>query len=234
MTDDSERLSRKLGLTFNDPELLENALTHRSANGQNNERLEFLGDGALNFIIASELYRLKPECDEGSLSRLRANLVRGVTLSAIARDLELGHYLNLGTGELKSGGFRRDSILADAVEAVIGAVYLDAGFDACRAFVLRLFAKRLENLPAVEELVDPKTRLQEYLQGRHLAVPDYNTLEVSGKSHAQTFRVECAIPALGQRTEASASSRRKGEQAAARAMLDIVLAMSPKRLDIKG
>ncbi|MDO6461162.1 ribonuclease III [Granulosicoccaceae sp. 1_MG-2023] len=234
MTDDTQRLSRQLGLKFNNPALLVNALTHRSASGTNNERLEFLGDGALNFIIASALYERKPECDEGSLSRLRANLVRGVTLSEIARDLKLGDYLNLGTGELKSGGFRRDSILADAVEAIIGAVYLDAGFAACQAFVLRLFKTRLDNLPEPEELVDPKTRLQEYLQGHQLPLPNYNTLQVSGKSHAQTFLVECAIPALGQRTEATASSRRKGEQAAARAMLDIVLSLSPKPIDSKG
>lgn len=220
MTDEIERLSKHLGLQFSDLSLLRNALTHRSASGNNNERLEFLGDGALNFIIASELFRLKPKCNEGELSRLRANLVRGVTLSEISRELKLGDYLNLGSGELKSGGFQRDSILADALEAIIGAVYLDAGFARCQSFVLGLFQQRLDKLPRVEELVDPKTRLQEYLQGRKLPLPAYDTVSVSGKAHAQTFLVECKVNDLDLSYQAKSSSRRKAEQSAALLMLN--------------
>lgn len=220
MTDEIERLSKHLGLQFSDISLLRNALTHRSASGNNNERLEFLGDGALNFIIASELYRLKPSCNEGELSRLRANLVRGVTLSEISRELKLGDYLSLGSGELKSGGFQRDSILADALEAIIGAVYLDAGFSRCQIFVLELFQQRLEQLPSVEELVDPKTRLQEYLQGRKLPLPVYETVSVSGKAHAQTFLVECTVADLNLSFQAKSTSRRKAEQSVASLMLN--------------
>ncbi len=220
MTDDISRLSQHLALQFNDISLLRNALTHRSASGINNERLEFLGDGALNFIIASELFRLRPECDEGELSRMRANLVRGLTLSEIARELKLGDYLNLGGGELKSGGYQRDSILADALEAIIGAIYLDGGFERCKAFVLKLYHRRLNRLPNVSELVDPKTRLQEYLQGRKLPLPVYSTVKITGKSHAQTFWVECAVEELELLCTASAGSRRKAEQAAALMMLE--------------
>ena len=215
MTDDTYRLAKHLNLQFQDISLLKSALTHRSASGDNNERLEYLGDGALNFIIASRLYELKPEADEGSLSRLRAFLVRGATLSEIARELGLGDYLKLGSGELKSGGFERDSILADAVEAIIGAVYLDAGFDACRHFVLGLYEKRLEDLPDVADLLDPKTRLQEFLQGRKIERPEYNTLSVTGKAHAQQFLVEGVITTLDIRCRAEAGSRRKAEQAVA-------------------
>jgi ribonuclease-3 len=220
LTDDATRLSKHLDLAFHDLTLLDCALTHRSASGRNNERLEYLGDGALNFIIASELYFRKPDADEGTLSRLRAFLVRGATLSEIARELDLGDFLLLGTGELRSGGFERDSILADALEAIIGAVYLDAGFEPCRAFVLRLYEARLASLPSPEELLDPKTRLQEFLQARGMSRPRYETLEVTGKPHAQQFLVACHIEQPAVTCEARATSRRKAEQAAALEVLN--------------
>jgi len=162
LIDPLKTLSKRLKLQFDDKSLLQTALTHRSASANNYERLEFLGDGALNFVIASALFNLKPDCDEGGLSRLRANLVRGVTLGEIAKELKLSDFLILGPGELKSGGFLRESILADVVEAIIGAVYIDKGFAAAEEFILRLYDSRLQNLPDVKELIDPKTRLQEY------------------------------------------------------------------------
>ena len=223
MTQQLEHLSKLLNLQFNDISLLRTALTHRSASADNYERLEFLGDGALNFIIASELYRLKPSYNEGFLSRLRANLVRGKTLSEIARELNLGNFLHLGPGELKSGGFLRDSILSDVVEAIIGAVYLDAGFQPCRLFVLSLFKSRLHNLPDVSKLIDPKTRLQEYLQGQGGALPIYSTLEITGKAHEQTFRVECYVEKFELRCESVSTSRRKAEQGAALVTLEQLL-----------
>ncbi|MCB1757260.1 MAG: ribonuclease III [Gammaproteobacteria bacterium] len=219
MTDDIKRLNKRLNLQFNDLSLLKSALTHRSASAENNERLEFLGDGALNFIIASELFRLLPDASEGDLSRQRANLVRGLTLCEVARDLDLGDYLQLGMGELRSGGFDRDSTLADALEAVIGAIYLDAGFEVCRDFVLKLFESRLQNLPEVFELLDPKTRLQEYMQGRGLLRPTYQTLKSEGKPHEQTFTVECTVGKIDLSCTATGSSRRLAEQAAAVDML---------------
>jgi len=217
-------LIERIGYRFAEPALLEDALTHCSAGACNNERLEFLGDGALNFFIAAELYQRKPHFREGELSRLRASLVRGETLADIARRLELGDFLILGSGELKSGGFRRDSILADALEAIIGAIYLDGGFDACRDCVRRLFDQLLDDLPDAQQLKDPKTRLQEYLQGRGLALPDYQLLATSGKAHEQQFRVECRVTELALSAQATASSRRKAEQSAAAALLDGITA----------
>ncbi len=213
-------LIERLGYRFAEPALLEDALTHRSAGPGNNERLEFLGDGVLNFVIAAELYRRKPGFREGELSRLRASLVRGETLAEIARQLELGDFLVLGSGELKSGGFRRDSILADALEAILGAIYLDGGFEACRDCVRRLFAELLDELPDAQQLKDPKTRLQEYLQGSGLALPEYQLLATSGKAHEQRFRVECRVAELALSAQATAGSRRKAEQSAASALLD--------------
>ena len=201
-------------------QLLEAALTHRSVSGLNNERLEFLGDGLLNFVIAAELYRRRPQCDEGDLSRLRANLVNRASLAQIARDLELGRYLRLGSGEMKSGGQRRDSILADAVEAIVGAIYLDGGFDDSRDCLHHLYRQRLDNLPRVDELKDPKTRLQEYLQGVPLPLPEYELLQVTGKAHAQTFRVACRVAGLELSSQGSAGSRRKAEQVAAQNLFD--------------
>lgn len=186
----------------------------------NNERLEFLGDALLNAAMAVELFRRRPDAPEGELSRLRAALVRGETLAEIARELGLGEVLRLGEGERKSGGHRRDSILADALEAVIGAVYLDSGFDTARAVVAGLFRARLDELPSADALKDAKTRLQEYLQGRSASPPDYDVVGTAGADHARRFTVRCRIPGIGLERMATATSRRKAEQGAAQACLD--------------
>ncbi len=214
----SERIAKlvsQLEYEFRQLDLLTEALTHRSAAARNNERLEFLGDSVLNFVIASELYHLYPDSPEGDLSRLRASLVKKEGLALIAHDLELGEYLILGSGELKSGGYRRDSILADTVEAIFGAVYLDGGFDACKQLIIRLYRKQLDNIPDVSLLKDPKTRLQELLQARKISLPAYNIIDVSGKAHQQVFIVSCAIDELGILARGKAGSRRKAEQLAA-------------------
>lgn len=220
MNRSTDRLCQALGYTFTNPRLLTEALTHRSAAGPNNERLEFLGDAILNFVIAAELFHLYPQASEGELSRLRASLVKQDALAGLARHLALGDSLQLGSGELKSGGFRRDSILSDGLEAVFGAVYLDSDWDTCRDLILRLYRDLLASLPAVDTLKDPKTRLQEYLQARQRALPVYNILEVTGAAHAQYFTVECSIDNL--RTVAVATSRRKAEQEAARRALELM------------
>lgn len=216
MSDGLEALSYR----FARPELLGEALTHRSAGRLNNERLEFLGDAVLNFLIAEALFRRVPAANEGDLSRLRANLVRRETLAEIAGEMSLGESLVLGPGELKSGGFRRNSILADALEAVIGAVYLDGGFDACAALVERLFASRLESLPSTESLKDPKTRLQEFLQGRQMPLPAYRLESEAGEPHKRVFHVTCDIEGLAEPVRASGRSRRAAEQEAARLALE--------------
>jgi ribonuclease-3 len=208
-------LCRRLNYSFSDETLLKTALTHRSACSQNNERLEFLGDAVLNFIITGALFEEYSNADEGTLSRLRAALVKGNTLAEIALDLELGEYLKLGSGELKSGGFRRQSILADALEAVLGAVYLDGGIESTRALILRLYAERIATVRIDGDLKDPKTRLQEYLQARHLPLPDYQIIDLAGEAHDQIFTVSCSAAGLSKPTIASAGSRRKAEQAAA-------------------
>ena len=213
-----DTLCRRLGYTFTDDALLRTALTHRSAAGTNNERLEFLGDSILNFVIAEALFEHYPKAREGELSRLRASLVKGDTLADAARAIELGDYLNLGSGELKSGGFRRDSILADALEALLAAVYLDSDFATCRALIRRLFGPQLAALPAADQLKDPKTRLQEALQARQQALPVYDVLAVSGEPHDQKFTVRCTID-NGLVTVAEGASRRKAEQEAARQAL---------------
>jgi ribonuclease-3 len=212
---DRERLSRELGHSFNDPALLENALTHRSAGSGNNERLEFLGDAVLSFVISGELFSRFPEADEGTLSRLRATLVKGETLAKLATALRLGDHLRLGPGELKSGGFRRESILADALEALFGAVYMDAGIDAARSVVMRLFAPRLADVRPDAARKDPKTRLQEFLQSRRMPLPEYEVVSVEGDAHAQTFVVECRIDILPEPARGVGGSRRKAEQSAA-------------------
>lgn len=219
-------LARRLGHTFSEPALFELALTHRSCGKRNNERLEFLGDSILNFVIAEALYARFPEAREGQMSRLRARLVKGETLSEIARELEIGDYLRLGSGELKSGGFRRDSILADAVEAIIGAIYLDTDMACARSFILAWFQSRLDGLDLNETLKDAKTRLQEFLQSRRAALPKYELLSVEGEAHAQTFHIRCEVALLEQATEGVGSSRRQAEQEAARAALSA--------LDVKG
>jgi ribonuclease-3 len=213
------KLEKTIGHRFGKPELLADALTHRSASNRNNERLEFLGDSILNFVIADELFQRCPQESEGALSRLRASLVNRPSLAVLGRELQLGDYLRLGSGELKSGGHRRDSILADCVEAIFGAVYLDAGFQASRGLITRLYAERLENLPIAAELKDPKTRLQEHLQGLRRPLPQYQVLEVSGKAHNQRFRVQCEVEGVPAPSEGVANSRRQAEQQAAEAML---------------
>src|SRR5215468_160802 len=202
-----------------EPALFRAALTHRSAAGPNNERLEFLGDAVVNLLIAHALYAAFPDADEGDLSRLRARLVSREPLAEIALALGVGEALQLGPGELKSGGFRRQSILADALEALYGAIYLDGGLAAAEAAVARLFAARMAALPEPEALKDAKTRLQEYLQSRSLTLPRYSVLGIEGEDHAQTFRVSCEVAGLGLRVEGGGSSRRRAEQQAAGRML---------------
>ena len=216
----TEALAKSVGYQFKDPRLLDIAVTHRSAGSGNNERLEFLGDAVLGQVVAEWLYRSFPESDEGQLSRLRASLVKREALADIARELALGDFLRLGSGELKSGGFRRGSILADALEAVFGAVLVDGGFEACRDCIHRLYAQRFEDISVVDELKDPKTRLQEYLQSRKLALPEYEMVRVTGKAHNQLFDVECRVIALDLVCVGQGSSRRKAEQAAAVRMLE--------------
>lgn len=208
-----------LGIVPRDPALYAAALTHRSAAGRNNERLEFLGDAVLNLLIAETLYARFPIAPEGDLSRLRARLVSAEPLANIALERGLGDALQLGSGELKTGGFRRESILSDALEAVIGACYLDAGLEATRSLVARLFSAALESLPDVETLKDPKTRLQERLQARGFPLPNYTVTQIAGEPHAQTFAVICEVPALGLEFAGEGSSRRRAEQDAATRVL---------------
>jgi ribonuclease-3 len=204
---------------FSDQQLLKGALTHRSVGANNNERLEFLGDSVLNLVISSRLYEVHPEAQEGDLSRMRARLVRGASLSDLASSIELGKHLNLGEGEMKSGGFRRASILADAFEALIGAIFLDGGYAACQTEILRLFDPLIENLPDVEELKDAKTRLQEWLQARGRPLPEYHLLREEGADHVKKFHVQCRISDDLNSVEAVGDSRRKAEQAAAAKVL---------------
>lgn len=209
------------GHVFADPALLAQALTHRSAGSPNNERLEFLGDALVNQFVAEALYRHWPKADEGALTRARAELVRESALAGIARWLDIGPRLVMGPGEMKTGGHRRDSILADAVEAIIAAIYLDAGFDACRAAVLPWFAPLIEALPPPNKVgKDAKTRLQEWLQGKQQPLPVYALLHEGGEDHARIFRVSCSLAHPDLQTEGEGSSRRAAEQVAAGAMLE--------------
>ena len=214
-----ERLQRRLGYRFRDPQLLARALTHRSATSANNERLEFLGDGLINFVVAEALYRARPQAGEGDLSRLRASLVCEDALARLAETIELGDLLMLGGGALKSGGFRRAPILADTLEAVLGAVYLDGGFEAGHAACGQLFAEALAQLPDPATLKDAKTRLQEYLQGAGRPLPVYELLVSEGPEHRPSFTVSCQLADAGDVTEGQAASRRNAEQAAAEQML---------------
>lgn len=211
-------LISRLGHEFKDLALLDLALTHRSYEGSNNERLEFLGDSILNCVIAEALFQRFAHSSEGELSRLRALMVKGETLAEIAREMTLGDYLNLGEGELKSGGFRRASILADAVEAIIGAIYLDAGMVAAKASILRWYAPRLADLSLDTQDKDPKTQLQEWLQARKQPLPEYRIVDAVGDLHCQTFTVECHTGIVAP-TNASATNRRRAEKAAAALML---------------
>jgi len=212
-------LAERLGVDLSDPALLARALTHRSHGSVNNERLEYLGDAVLSFLVAEMLFLRFPDASEGELSRFRASLVSGEALAATAASLGLGEQLRLGEGEMKSGGHRRATILADALEAVVGAVYLDLGIEAARQVAARLFEAAIDRLPSASELKDPKTRLQEWLQGRGLPLPDYTVLEVSGEPHDQRFSVRCDIPALALSAVADGSSRRRAEQEAAQRIL---------------
>lgn len=221
------RLQDAIHYTFNDQALLEQAVTHRSHNAKHNERLEFLGDSVLNFVVASLLYHQFERVDEGDLSRLRANLVKQSTLADIAQQLQLADYLRLGEGELKSGGFRRPSILSDALEAVFGAVYLDGGFEAAAQVVSRQYEPILVNIDPKTLGKDPKTLLQEMLQGRRLDLPLYLVVATHGAAHSQLFDVECRIDKLEIVVQASGSSRRAAEQAAALQAIDLVAATEP-------
>lgn len=210
-----DRLQHKLGYTFQQQALLLQALTHRSADSKHNERLEFLGDSILNFVIANALYQRFPFEDEGDMSRMRATLVRGGTLAEMAREFHLGECLRLGPGELKSGGFRRESILADTVEAIIGGIFLDSDIQKVGQLVLTWYAERLAEISPGEKQKDPKTRLQEYLQRLHRSLPSYLITQVSGEAHDQKFTIHCHVSGLSEPVVGSGSSRRKAEQAAA-------------------
>ncbi len=216
------KLETLLEYQFANADLLTEALTHRSSSSKNNERLEFLGDSILNFVIAAELFARYPRSSEGDLSRLRASLVNKEGLYTVSTNLKLGDYLILGSGELKSGGYRRNSILADAVEAIFGAVFLDSDFEQCRLLILRLYSDLLDNVPDANSLKDPKTRLQELLQSKKLSLPQYDVLRVAGQAHNQQFTVDCFVEELDLRAEGVSTSRRKAEQLAAEKIIKLV------------
>ncbi|WP_420933339.1 ribonuclease III [Alteromonas sp. A081] len=218
--DKYRRLYKAIGYTFKDVALLDQAFTHRSAAKQHNERLEFLGDAILGMIIGETLYKRFPEVPEGKLTRMRSTLVKGDTLAELAREASMGELLHLGPGELKSGGHRRSSILADAVEALLGAIYLDSGMEEVRNVIDRLWETRINRLDPHAHPKDNKTRLQEFLQGRKLPLPTYEVLSISGKDHAQVFQVSCTVENLAEPVKASGNSRRKAEQEAARLTLE--------------
>lgn len=222
MSDKLGNLEGELNHEFYDLALLELALTHRSVGNPNNERLEFLGDSLLNAVVAESLFLNYPQLEEGDLSRLRASLVNQDALAELAKKLRLGDYLHLGSGEMKSGGHRRASILADALEAVFGAVYLDAGYQSVRDVIVRLFRDRIENPGSIEELKDAKTRLQEWLQARNLALPVYQIESITGEPHNQVFRVSCNLEQSNLHTSGEASSRRGAEQEAAQHALKVL------------
>ena len=213
-------LKKSLVYTFEDERLLRQALTHRSAPGPNNERLEFLGDAVLQLVVTELVFEKTENASEGRLSRLRSTLVKDTTLAELATTLGIGEYLILGSGEKKSGGQRRSSILADALEAIFGAVYVDAGFDGARKIIQAAYGVRLHELPETADLRDPKSRLQEFLQGRKMALPDYAVQNIGGKAHRQSFEISCNIPELDAMTIGKGSTRRDAEQEAALAMLE--------------
>jgi len=218
--DKLKRLERKIGHTFVDEDLLKRAITHRSAGSRHNERLEFLGDSILSLVIAEALYHRFPDVSEGDMSRMRATLVREKTLAELAREFDLGEYLILGPGELKSGGFRRESILADTVEALIGAIFLDVGIEQIRTLLLQWYASRLDEIRPGADQKDPKTRLQELLQGKRKPLPSYAVVKVKGEAHNQEFTVQCEIEGVDVTVVGVGSSRRKAEQAAAEKALE--------------
>ncbi|MDF2939891.1 MAG: ribonuclease [Gammaproteobacteria bacterium] len=216
------QLCQKIGYFFNDSNLLYLALSHRSSEGPHNERLEFLGDAVLSLSIAEALYQKFPEAKEGELSRLRSSLVKGETLAVVAQEFNLGDYLRLGSGELKSGGYRRSSILEDAIEAIIGAIYLDSDFPTARAMVLAWFKSRIQALSLTDSLRDSKSRLQEYLQSKGYALPVYELVKAEGPDHAQIFTVRCMVKDLNLSAEAEGPSRRIADQEAAKALLALI------------
>ena len=205
----------RLGYGFSNVSLLDQALTHKSASGEHNERLEFLGDAILGSVIASILYRQRPDADEGTLSRLRALLVRGETLARTAQELDLGMQVQLGGGETRSGGHQRGSILANTLEALFGAVYLDGGYDAAAGVIEKVLGSHLSGLPPEADLRDPKTRLQEWLQAKGFPPPEYVVSKTTGAAHARTFVVVCRIDSLNITIEGIGTSRRRAEQSAA-------------------
>ena len=214
------RLSQRLGYQFSNVELLQQALTHRSAAKQHNERLEFLGDAVLGMVVAQALFKRFPTVPEGKLTRMRSTLVKGDTLAELGREADVGELLKLGPGELKSGGHRRSSIIADSMEAILGAIYLEAGLEATTEVILRLWQSRIDKLDPNEHPKDAKTRLQEFLQSRKLPLPVYEVVDISGKDHDQTFVVHCQIESLGKPMKGTGTSRRKAEQQAARNALE--------------
>ncbi|QCI23268.1 ribonuclease III [Buchnera aphidicola] len=209
------KLQKTLGYTFIKKHLLIQALTHRSAHSKHNERLEFLGDSILSFVIANALYHYFPNVNEGDMSRMRATLVRGNTLAKIANEFNLGNYLQLGQGELKSGGFKRESILANTIEALIGSIFLDSNLKTVEKLILQWYQKRLEKISPGDTQKDPKTRLQEYLQSKHLPLPEYLVKRVYGEAHNQLFTIYCEISGINEKSIGIGSSRRKAEQEAA-------------------
>ena len=218
----THRLEQALGHQFSNAPLLQTALTHRSHSSPHNERLEFLGDSILNGVIARQLFDRFPDVAEGDLSRLRANLVRQDSLHQLALSLSVGNFLRLGEGELKSGGSQRPSILADTLEALFGAIWLDAGFDAASQVIIRLYGDMLKAIVPGQPIKDAKTRLQEYLQGKRLPLPKYSLTATEGEAHAQHFRIACEIDSLRIRTEGNGGSRRAAEQMAAERALERV------------
>jgi ribonuclease III len=223
MRKEVDRLCRAINYQFTDKAHLELALSHRSIGRLNNERIEFLGDSIVNFVVAEALYRQFPTAKEGELSRLRAGLVNGEMLAVIANEFALGDYLYLGLGELKSGGFARPSILAGALEALIGAIFMDSDFNTCKQCVLAWYTSRLETLDLKQQFIDPKTRLQEYVQGKGLTLPKYKVTQTLGKAHNQEFVVECCVEGVGVPVEGRGRSRRKAEQNAAENILEKIV-----------
>lgn len=217
-----DKLCKKIGYTFKDPSLLAEAITHRSKHSINNERLEFLGDSVLGYVISSELFRCFPDATEGELTRGRAMLVKGETLAELALAIDLGEFLRLGPGELKSGGYRRKSILSDAMEAIIGAIYIDGGLEPARKHILSVYSDKLKNISLNKVTKDPKTQLQEIMQARKCPLPQYQIVATSGSDHDQTFEVTCKINEIPKPVKGTGSSRRKAEQDAAKKMLKIL------------
>lgn len=216
----SDVLAKKLHYVFRSPELLTTALTHRSRGGENNERLEFLGDSIVNFVIAEMLYQQFPSAMEGELSRWRASLVNRDALADLAKDFDLGDHLLLGTGEMRSGGSKRESILSCAMEAIIGAIYLDGGFDAASACIKKWYEPLINSLSSASSHKDPKTLLQEHLQSQRLSLPVYTVESIEGEAHKQLFTVSCEVEELGKKTLGKGTSRRRAEQESAQAMLE--------------